>query len=676
MMESDISLLKMSSYNCKSFGEDKYKIIARLIENNTFVLIQEHWQYEKQFVNNLNNLGKEFKLNTECVVVSPMDENVQRVGRGKGGVAIIWKNNLKCKIDQIKCVSKRMCAIKVTKGEFKFLIFNVYMPTDPGQGNYDLAEYNEVLNEVSEIMISSDTQYGIFGGDWNTDISRFNNQTKTFLSFIREERLSLGLEYQHSDIPFTFNSGESVSTLDHFLVTENLFSSINLYKSLLCPDDFSDHVPVMLNMNIDIEYHAETVRANTASTAWHRCTGDQLLTFKDELDSLLLMINIQHEALTCSDFQCSIHKNAISMLHRQIVNVLLSCDNNLPKTGDSSQTNNTVAGWNEYVKEHKDEAMFRHQIWLDSGRPPQGPIALMRRTTRARYHYAIRFVNKEKTRIKSNRMAEAMINNQDRVLWKEVKKMKQSSKSVPNIIDSVTGSENINRVFKNKFKDIYNSVGYNADQLDKLMSDIDNKINDYSSLVEKKQCVNYKIAVSDVQNAILNIKSNKKEENGLNTNHFKAGSNRLNVILSLLFNSMLSHGLSPEEMNLGTMSPLIKDTRKSQQCSDNYRSLTIGSSISKIFDMILLKKHNSNLSTSYNQFGFKENMSTNMCTFVLNETAAYYVKNGSPVYTLFLDASKAFDRLNFVKLFEKHITKGMCPITVRFLLNMYLSQKI
>ena len=64
--------------------------------------------------------------------------------------------------------------------------------------------------------------------------------------------------------------------------------------------------------------------------------------------------------------------------------------------------------------------------------------------------------------------------------------MKQSSKSVPNIIDSATGSENINRVFKNKFKDIYNSVGYNADQLDKLMSDIDNKINDYSSLVEKK----------------------------------------------------------------------------------------------------------------------------------------------------------------------------------------------
>ena len=139
---------------------------------------------------------------------------------------------------------------------------------------------------------------------------------------------------------------------------------------------------------------------------------------------------------------------------------------------------------------------------------------------------------------------------------------------------------------------------------------------------------------------------------------------------------MLTHGIAPDEMILGTMSPLIKDARKSQQCSDNYRSLTIGSTMSKIFDMILLKKHNAKLSTSNNQFGFKQNMSTNMCTFALNETVTYYVKNGSPVYALFLDASKAFDRLNFVKLFEKLISKSMCPVTVRLLLNIYLSQKI
>ena len=73
----------------------------------------------------------------------------------------------------------------------------------------------------------------------------------------------------------------------------------------------------------------------------------------------------------------------------------------LPKTStnNNTQPNTIVAGWNEYVREHKDEALYRHQIWLDNGRPSQGEIAFNRRRTRAKYNYAIRFVNKEKNRI-------------------------------------------------------------------------------------------------------------------------------------------------------------------------------------------------------------------------------------------------------------------------------------
>ena len=65
-----------------------------------------------------------------------------------------------------------------------------------------------------------------------------------------------------------------------------------------------------------------------------------------------------------------------------------------------------------------------------------------------------------------------------------------------------------------------------------------------------------------------------------------------------------------------------------------------------------------------------------MCTFALNETISYYTNNSSNAYALFLDASKAFDRLNYVKLFNKLLHRGMCPITVRLILNMYLNKKI
>ena len=142
-------------------------MVEYLINTSTFVLLQEHWQYEKQFIEKIKGI----KPNIECVVSSPMNENLTNLGRGKGGVAIIWNTNIKCKTEIINCSSKRLCAIKVIVGDFKFLLFNVYMPTDPGQGNYDIAEYKDVLQEMSVILLNSDTQIFILGGDWNSDIT-------------------------------------------------------------------------------------------------------------------------------------------------------------------------------------------------------------------------------------------------------------------------------------------------------------------------------------------------------------------------------------------------------------------------------------------------------------------------------------------------------------------------
>merc|ERR1712179_845915 len=175
---------------------------------------------------------------------------------------------------------------------------------------------------------------------------------------------------------------------------------------------------------------------------------------------------------------------------------------------------------------------------------------------------------------------------------------------------------------------------------------------------------------------ILFFKNVKKEENGLNSNHLKYGTDRLFVIISLLFSCMLSHGIAPEELLLGTMTPLIKNSRGKKHCSDNYRALTIGTGLSKLLDIIIKNKQTDALKTSDLQFGFKEKSSTSMCTFAALETIEYYKSNGSDVHVLLLDASKAFDRVTFIKLFEKMLKKGMCPLTVRLLLNMYTEQKL
>ena len=58
------------------------------------------------------------------------------------------------------------------------------------------------------------------------------------------------------------------------------------------------------------------------------------------------------------------------------------------------------------------------------------------------------------------------------------------------------------------------------------------------------------------------------------------------------------------------------------------------------------------------------------------ETNERYTSSGSEVHAVLLDASKAFDRVDYIKLFDKLLDRGMCPLTVRLLFNMYTRQKL
>jgi hypothetical protein len=52
------------------------------------------------------------------------------------------------------------------------------------------------------------------------------------------------------------------------------------------------------------------------------------------------------------------------------------------------------------------------------------------------------------------------------------------------------------------------------------------------------------------------------------------------------------------------------------------------------------------------------------------------MNNGSNVNVILLDASRAFDRVNYVKLFVLLKKRKLCPMITRFLIKMYTSQSI
>ena len=129
-------------------------------------------------------------------------------------------------------------------------------------------------------------------------------------------------------------------------------------------------------------------------------------------------------------------------------------------------------------------------------------------------------------------------------------------------------------------------------------------------------------------------------------------------------------------MILGTMIPIPKDRRKSLCKFDNYRAIALSSILSKVLDLVILIKEQCSLRSSDLQFGFKKGLSTTQCTYSMLETIDYYNYNRSSVYVLMLDASTAFDRVNYCKLFRALLDRDMSSIVIRLLLYMYTKQSL
>ncbi len=65
-----------------------------------------------------------------------------------------------------------------------------------------------------------------------------------------------------------------------------------------------------------------------------------------------------------------------------------------------------------------------------------------------------------------------------------------------------------------------------------------------------------------------------------------------------------------------------------------------------------------------------------MCSVVAKKVISYYTSSNSAVHCVFLDASKAFDKLEYCKLFKLLLDRHIPPQVIRILLNIYTGQQI
>ena len=162
-----------------------------------------------------------------------------------------------------------------------------------------------------------------------------------------------------------------------------------------------------------------------------------------------------------------------------------------------------------------------------------------------------------------------------------------------------------------------------------------------------------------VKTCISKLNSGKDDGDiGFKSDHIINGTHRLNVVQSLLFNTMISHGYTPTVLLKSTIVSIPKDNKDSLSNCDNYRGISLFNSINKLFDHVILFLYKDQFQSSDMQFGYKKD-TLQRCVI------SHYINNNTSVYSCLLDASKAFDRVHLGKLFSILLHKDI-PTTVIF----------
>ena len=154
----------------------------------------------------------------------------------------------------------------------------------------------------------------------------------------------------------------------------------------------------------------------------------------------------------------------------------------------------------------------------------------------------------------------------------------------------------------------------------------------------------------------------------------KAGIHILAPHLMSLFNSILTSGEFPNEWCKAILVPVHQTGSRSDE--SNYRGISIVPCISKIFTGIINERlyiwAESNQKLYENQAGFRENCSTIDHLFTFQAIVQKYVsKKHGRFYCIYVDFSKAFDRVPHMYLFARLLKNGLHGNIINVLRSMY-----
>ena len=133
--------------------------------------------------------------------------------------------------------------------------------------------------------------------------------------------------------------------------------------------------------------------------------------------------------------------------------------------------------------------------------------------------------------------------------------------------------------------------------------------------------LDYRITEGEINKALkrLNARASPGADK-IQAAHLREGKDTLMPLLKLFFNKIFSMAAHPKIFSINYLKAIFKKGDPSEP--DNYRGIAIGSMLAKVFNLVILDRVESRISTSHpissNQIGFRKGHRTGDHIFVLN----------------------------------------------------------
>ena len=182
------------------------------------------------------------------------------------------------------------------------------------------------------------------------------------------------------------------------------------------------------------------------------------------------------------------------------------------------------------------------------------------------------------------------------------------------------------------------------------------------------------ISIAEVEYAIKLLKCGKSTGyNNVLNECIKYGGYRIVCIITRLFNYLYNLGTLPQQWSKGMIVPIYKKGDTHQP--ENYRPITLLSSLSKLYTSILCRRitrwSTDNYILSEAQFGFRPTYSTVDACFTLNMLLNRSSTNKRMTCCAFIDFSTAFDSVCRNTLYSKLKDYGISSKMLKMVMEIY-----